>query len=291
MKPFIKWVGGKTQIIEDVLGSFPTKINNYHEVFVGGGSVLLSVLSKGLANGKVCAYDLNGSLIALYQNIQTQPDVVHKHLQKMFNEYDKCSGTEVNREPKTLKEAKQAKENYYYWTRKKFNSNKEETAERSAIFLFLNKTCFRGVYREGPNGFNVPYGHYKTTPKIITKEELLKVSDLIKDVHFRRCDFREAFKEVEKGDFVYLDPPYAPETKTSFVGYTKDGFGIKDHEDLFNLTKTPGVDFVMSNAKVDMVTNTFSDYNIKDVKARRAINSKNPESTTTEVLVSSSTQK
>ena len=92
------------------------------------------------------------------------------------------------------------------------------------------------MYREGPNGFNVPYGHYKTTPKIITKEELLKVSDLIKDVHFRRCDFREAFKEVEKGDFVYLDPPYAPETKTSFVGYTKDGFGIKDHEDLFNLT-------------------------------------------------------
>jgi len=291
MKPFIKWVGGKTQIIEDVLGSFPTKINDYHEVFVGGGSVLLSVLSKGLANGKVCAYDLNGSLIALYQNIQTQPDVVHKHLQKMFNEYDKCLGTEVNREPKTLKEAKQSKENYYYWMRKKFNSNKEETPQRSAMFMFLNKTCFRGVYREGPNGFNVPYGHYKTTPTILTKKELSKVSDLIKDVHFRQCDFREAFKEIVKGDFVYVDPPYAPETKTSFVGYTKDGFGIEDHKDLFNLTKTSGADFVMSNAKVDMVTNTFSDYNIKDVKARRAINSKNPESTTTEVLVSSSTQK
>ena len=182
MKPFIKWVGGKTQIIEDVLGSFPTKIDDYHEVFVGGGSVLLSVLSKGLANGKVCAYDLNGSLIALYQNIQTQPDVVHKHLQKMFNEYDKCLGTEINREPKTLKEAKQSKENYYYWMRKKFNSNKEETPQRSAMFIFLNKTCFRGVYREGPNGFNVPYGHYKTTPMILTKKELSKVSDLIKDV-------------------------------------------------------------------------------------------------------------
>lgn len=291
MKPFIKWVGGKTQIIEDVLGSFPTKIDDYHEVFVGGGSVLLSVLSKGLVNGKVCAYDLNGSLIALYQNIQTQPDVVHKHLQKMFNEYDKCLGTEVNREPKTLKEAKQSKENYYYWMRKKFNSNKEETPQRSAMFMFLNKTCFRGVYREGPNGFNVPYGHYKTTPTILTKKELSKVSDLIKDVQFRKCDFREAFKEIRRGDFVYLDPPYAPETKTSFVGYTKDGFGVKDHEDLFNLTKTSGVDFVMSNVKVDLVVNTFSDYNIKDVKARRAINSKNPESTTTEVLVSSSTQK
>jgi DNA adenine methylase len=209
----------------------------------------------------------------------------------MFNEYDKCLGTEVNREPKTLKEAKQSKENYYYWMRKKFNSNKEETPQRSAMFMFLNKTCFRGVYREGPNGFNVPYGHYKTTPTILTKKELSKVSDLIKDVHFRQCDFREAFKEIVKGDFVYVDPPYAPETKTSFVGYTKDGFGIEDHKDLFNLTKTSGANFVMSNAKVDMVTNTFSDYNIKDVKARRAINSKNPESTTTEVLVSSSTQK
>jgi len=96
---------------------------------------------------------------------------------------------------------------------------------------------------------------------------------------------------VGKGDFVYLDPPYAPETKTSFVGYTKDGFGLKDHEDLFELTKNSGADFVMSNAKVDLVTEAFSNYNIKELQARRAIHSKKPDSTTTEVLVSSSTQK
>jgi DNA adenine methylase len=94
---------------------------------------------------------------------------------------------------------------------------------------------------------------------------------------------------MNKGDFVYLDPPYAPETKTSFVGYTKDGFGVKDHEELFELTKNSGVDFVMSNANVNMVTNSFVDYTIKELKARRAINCKNPESTTTEVLVQSST--
>src|SRR6056300_1776535 len=287
MKPFIKWVGGKTQIIEDVLGSFPTKINNYHEIFVGGGSVLLSVLSKGLANGKVCAYDLNGSLIALYQNIQRQPDVVHKYLQKMMNEYDKCSGTDINREPKTLKEAKQAKENYYYWMRKKFNSNKEETAERSAIFLFLNKTCFRGVYREGPNGFNVPYGHYKTTPAV---PDLIKVSEVIQKVEFTHCDFREAMRRAKPGDFMYLDPPYAPETKTSFVGYTKDGFGMKDHEELFEMTKSSGIQFVMSNAGVDLVRDAFSDYTVTDIKARRAINSKNPASNTTEVIVRSSSR-
>ena len=90
MKPFIKWVGGKTQIIEDVLGSFPTKMKDYHEVFVGGGSVLLSVLSRELVSGKVCAYDLNGSLIALYKNIQSQPQIVHGHLKSLYEEYEKC---------------------------------------------------------------------------------------------------------------------------------------------------------------------------------------------------------
>ena len=288
MKPFIKWVGGKTQIIEDVLGLFPSNITNYHEVFVGGGSVLLSVLSRGLVNGKVFAYDLNGSLIALYKNIQSTPTEVHTHLTKLYEEYEGCSGLVVNRKPQTLEEAKESKENYYYWVRQRFNTERVETPQRSAMFIFLNKMCFRGVYREGPNGFNVPYGHYKTTPAQITLEELTEVSELIKDVEFRQCDFREAFENMGRGDFTYLDPPYAPETKTSFVGYTKDGFGLKDHEELFELTKKSGVDFVMSNAKVDLVVNTFSDYKIKELEARRAINSKNPESRTTEVLVSSS---
>lgn len=288
MKPFIKWVGGKTQILGDVLGSFPTNIRDYHEVFVGGGSVLLSVLSRGLVSGKVCAYDLNGSLISLYKNIQTQPDEVHKHLKKLFGEYDKCEEDKGERKPKTLKEAKKCKESYYYWTREKFNSDTEETAKRSAMFIFLNKTCFRGLYREGPNGFNVPYGHPKTTPTVITKKELSEISELIKDVEFKQCDFREAFQNMHTGDFVYLDPPYAPETETSFVGYTKDGFSLKDHEELFELTKNSGIEFVMSNANVDLVTSSFSNYNIRELEARRAINSKNPESKTTEVLVSSS---
>ena len=109
MKPFIKWIGGKSQIMSDVLGSFPTKIENYHEVFVGGGSVLLNILSKRLVTGKVCAYDLNKSLIELYKNIQLCPEVVHKHLKKLFTEYDSCTGTDVNRTPKTLSEAKQSK--------------------------------------------------------------------------------------------------------------------------------------------------------------------------------------
>jgi len=285
MKPFIKWVGGKTQIIKDVIDSFPQHITNYHEVFIGGGSVLFTVLSSGIVSGKVYAYDLNGSLIAVYKNIQENVEQVHKHLEYLFKEYESCTGSDVNRKPQNLEDAKKSKENYYYWVRQWFNTNRDETPERSATFIFLNKMCFRGVYREGPNGYNVPFGHYKTTPALIPLEELRAIRELIKDVEFRHCDFRDAFKNIDKGDFVYLDPPYAPETKTSFVGYTKDGFGLKDHQDLFELIQTSKVDFSMSNANVTLVTEAFSDYNIREIKARRAINSKNPESTTQEVII------
>ena len=143
------------------------------------------------------------------------------------------------------------------------------------------------MYREGPNGFNVPYGHYKTTPLVVSLDELVKIQDLIKNVVFKWCDFRVAFAQtVNDGDFIYADPPYAPESVASFVGYTKDGFGIGDHEDLFKLLKSSTTDFVMSNAKVDLVTSSFNDYRIEDVIARRrAINIKDPSSKTMEVLV------
>ena len=152
--------------------------------------------------------------------------------------------------------------------------------------MFLNKTGFRGMYREGPNGFNIPYGNYKKTPTIITKDELDKISDLIKDVIFIHCDFSTAMSKVKKGDFVYLDPPYAPENSKSFVGYVADGFNLDTHKLLFDeIKKLKNIKFVMSNAKVDLVTDNFKEYNSNDIIARRAINSKNPGSTTTEVII------
>jgi DNA adenine methylase len=155
--------------------------------------------------------------------------------------------------------------------------------------MFLNKICFRGMYREGPNGYNVPYGHYKKTPIIITKEELDNVSVLIKNVEFIHSDFKKSIEKVKEGDFVYLDPPYAPETNNSFVGYVTGGFGLNMHKSLFdeilNLSEKKAK-FLMSNSKVDLVLEKFKDYNIENVIARRAINSKNPGSSTTEVLIS-----
>jgi DNA adenine methylase len=288
MKPIIKWVGGKTQILDKVLGTFPREINNYHELFVGGGSVLLGILSNKdiTVKGKVYAYDKNEKLINMYRQIQANPRDVHEHLLELFITYDTRTGTEVNRKPQTEQDGLTSKESYYYWIRKKYNDLIPDTPIHAATLIFLNKTCFRGVYREGPNGFNVPYGHYKSTPLVVPLDELVKIQDLIKNVIFKWCDFRDAFEQsVTGGDFIYADPPYAPENIKSFVGYTKDGFIMDDHIDLFNLLKNSKITFTMSNAKVELVTNNFEGYNIKDVSARRAIHSKNPAALTTEVLV------
>ena len=154
--------------------------------------------------------------------------------------------------------------------------------------MFINKTCFRGMYREGPKGYNIPYGHYKQTPTIISKDELNLISDLIKDVNFSVKDFSSSIKNVKKKDFVYLDPPYAPENEKSFVGYVKNGFNLEMHKTLFSEIKEldkKNVKFLLSNAKVKFVTDEFPDFNCDDIEARRAINSKNPAAKTTEVLI------
>ena len=197
-----------------------------------------------------------------------------------IKEYDSIKGSVINRKPTSIEEAKTSKESYYYWIRNKYNNIDKNTIECSALFMFINKTCFRGMYREGPNGYNVPYGHYKKTPTIISKKDINYISDLIKDVEFKNCSFTESIKNVKEGDFVYLDPPYAPETSNSFVGYVADGFNLETHKLLFNeIKKLKNIKFVMSNAKVDLVTDNFKEYNCDDIIARRAINSKKPGET------------
>jgi len=294
-KPFLKWVGGKTQIIDNVINNFPKKIINYHEPFLGGGSVLLALLFKIhnghiKLSGKIYVYDLNEGLINLYNNIKNNKDELFKLIQKYIKEYDSISGSDVNRNPNNLEEAKTSKESYYYYLRKKFNKTDKSSLDYSALFLVLNKLCFRGVYREGPNGFNVPYGHYKTTPGVISELDIKMYSKLFKNVIFRKEDFTKSMTKINKGDFVYLDPPYAPENVKSFVGYTKDGFGLENHKKLFDLIKSlhnKKIKFMMSNAKVDLVTTSFqnNEYKITDIEAKRSIHSKNPGTKTTEVII------
>ena len=294
-KPILKWVGGKTQIMDKLIMDFPVKMNNYREIFLGGGSVLLTLLSyikNGIikVEGNIYAYDLNEPLIYLYKNIQMYHNELYDMLQTIIKDFNDCGDGEINRKSKNITEAKIAKENYYYWIRSEYNKlTDKKSILCSAMFIFLNKTCFRGVFRVGPNGFNVPFGHYKN-PEIINKEHLEEIHHLIQNVIFECCDFNTSLTFAEPNDFIYLDPPYAPETETSFVGYTENGFKIENHINLFNLIHNlteSNKKIMLSNADVSLVNENFTNekYNISSILCKRAINSKNPESKTKEVII------
>ena len=133
-KPFLKWVGGKTQIIDNIINIIPNEMENYHEIFLGGGSVLLAILSlqrnnKIIIKNKIYAYDINENLINVYKNIQNKKDDLYHYINIYINEYDKIDGKIINRKPQNIDEAKTSKESYYYWLRNKFNNIDKNTIE------------------------------------------------------------------------------------------------------------------------------------------------------------------
>lgn len=299
-KPILKWVGGKTQIIDKLIQEFPSEINNYYEIFLGGGSVLLALLTyikNGIINihGNIYAYDLNEPLIYTYKNIQSNHNELYNELQKIIIEFNSCNNNEINRKPANIEEAKNNKENYYYWIRSEYNKltiDDKKTIIGSSMFIFLNKTCFRGVFRIGPNGFNVPYGHYNN-PEIINKNHLDNIHELIQNVIFECIDFNVSLI-IDKfdgiNDFIYLDPPYAPEKETSFVKYTENGFDINNHYKLFSLIHeltNKNIKIMLSNSDVSLVRDNFTNdkYNITSILCKRSINSKKPESKSKEVII------
>ena len=302
-KPIIKWLGGKTQLLDKLMPEFPREIENYHEIFVGGGSVLLALLTlrnkKGgiKINKNIYAYDANDALISLYINIQSKHEDLYKLIQGFINEINDISTdkTEIMRKPTKEDEGKTSKESYYYWTRYKYNrltSIEKNTPIGSALFVFLNKTCFRGVFRLNAKGeYNVPYGHYNS-PEIINKKHLEELSKLIQGVEFECCDFTKSlYNKINDGDFVYMDPPYAPEKENSFVSYTQNGFGKKKHDELFKIIKNlkeRNIQMIMSNADVKLVRDNFpegKDYSRINILCKRTINSKNPETKTQELII------
>lgn len=294
IKPLLKWVGGKTQIINDVVELIPKEMNNYHEPFIGGGSVLFTVLSYKMygeieINGRVYASDINKNLINFYKNIQSDVNGVISELKKIISEFNEIKGTTVNRLASNISEGLTSPESYYYWIRRSFNNLTDverNSVRATAMLIFMNKTCFRGVYREGPNGFNVPYGNYKR-PYIIDEQHIRDVSQLIEDVIFTCRGFQESIEEVDNdNDFIYLDPPYAPENTSSFVSYTSKGFDANNHKTLFKICNELSCKMLMSNADVKLVRDAFTDgFVTKTISCRRAINSKDPASSTNEVLI------
>jgi DNA adenine methylase len=299
IKPPLKWVGGKTQIIDQVLSLFPRTMKNYVEPFLGGGSVLLALLSlrqQGLIQitGTIFASDTNPNTIGFYQNLQSHLEEVVEALQIIVGEYTAIEGTVVNRKA-TEEEAKSSRESYYYWIRSTFNALTQEDKVKprgSAMLLFLNKTCFRGLYREGPHGLNVPFEKQHQNPTIYEEAHLQQVSELIQGVVFT-CQSFEALS-AEEGDFVYLDPPYVPETAKSFVAYNAGGFTKENHDALFKLCHTltgKRIQLLMSNADVPLVKEAFPEprYETLTIEVRRAIHSKKPGAKTNEVLITNRT--
>jgi DNA adenine methylase len=248
-KPFLKWVGGKKRLMTKLEEYFPKKnYNRYYEPFLGGGSVFFNF--KSGASGTATISDLNGTLIDTYISIRDDLDELYKHL-------------------KVLEEKNT--ENDYYIFRDEFNKLKKENTNKtyvSALMIYLNKAGFGGVYRENQKGeYNVPYGKYKKI-NITDKKNLLKIQESLKNVNLSCSNYSDILKKVKKGDFIYLDPPYAKENKTSFTKYQKGDFDEKEQEKLAFLLKELnkiGVKFLLSNSNTKIINELYKDFTIVEV--------------------------
>lgn len=305
--PIIKWVGGKTQIIEQVFETFPTEISHYYEPFIGGGSVLFELLNR-LEDEKIKVKtinigDFNKNLINLYNSIKNEPDKLIKYIRKFKNNYDESPNPEVSKDTRkkiepfnTVKENKNTSKEYlYYHYRNMFNKIKDmdyKPAKKSALLIFLNKTSFRGVYRENSSGkFNVPFGNYLKL-ELFDEKNIRNCSRLFNkySVQFTHTDFYSWNDKIKYDNktFVYLDPPYYPINDTSFTSYTSDDFNLEQHKKIVSLCKTINnkkSKFALSNSDVSFIKDNLKQFNIKIINCKRQINSKNPGSTTNEVLI------
>lgn len=249
---FVKWAGGKTQLLEQFSKYLPKKFNGYLEPFVGSGA-LFFYIKKNFSPEKVILSDLNKELITCFEVVRDNPEELIKLL---------------------IKHKKNHSKEYYYKIRDS-DVSKLSKVEIAARLIYLNKTCFNGLYRVNSEGkFNVPIGSYKK-PKIFNEIILRKASDLLQNVELKVMPFEQIFDFAKKEDFVYLDPPYYPLTKTSnFTSYTKDIFLEKEQEKLSEVFKEldkKGCFVMLSNSDHPFIKNLYKNYRIIDVKARRAI--------------------
>ena len=269
--PVVKWVGGKRQLLPEIKKYAPKKFNTYFEPFVGGGAVLFE-----LQPNQAIVNDINKELINVYSVIQNNVDELIETLSNQ-NEYSNTSDCyyrvrELDREPKKY--------------------NKLTGIERAARILYLNKTCYNGLYRVNSMGeFNSPFGSYKN-PNIVNEVTLKAVSKYFNEynIKFLNGDFEKVLKTAKKGDFVYFDPPYAPISKTSnFTGYNENGFGENEQirlKEVCDSLNKKGVKFLLSNSDCEFIRDLYRDYNIATIKAKRAINSNgNNRGAISEVLI------
>ncbi len=283
IKPFLKWAGGKGQLLDKFNSYYPNdlktgNIKNYFEPFLGGGAVLLNVLQQ-FDIKKATVYDINKNLILTWRTVQQHVDALIEILETLQKKYHSLS-TENRKE-------------FYYKKREQFNYNGHkinylnidaDSIQHAADIIFLNKTCFNGLFRFNSKGeFNVPMGRYKN-PKILDAENLQLVSDLIKNVTIKNSEFTGVESDLVSDSFVYFDPPYRPLSNTSsFTAYSNSSFGDVQQKELgklFNRIHLLGAKQMLSNSdpkntnpEDTFFDDLYRDFNVFRIPAKRAINS------------------
>lgn len=257
IKPVLKWVGGKRQLLPEIKKYIPENYTRYYEPFVGGGAVFFDIQPN-----KAVLNDYNNELINVYKVIKDDVEELIEDLKKHVNE-----------------------EEYFYMMREMDRTEEYvvlSDVKKASRIIYLNKTCFNGLYRVNSSGFfNTPFGRYKN-PNIVNEYTLRAVSDYFnkKDITFKTGDFEDALKGIRKGAFVYFDPPYAPVSATSnYTGYTLAGFNEDDQirlKKLCDKLDKKGVKFLISNSNVPFIRDLYDcePYKIKKVDAKRSINAK-----------------
>lgn len=274
LKPFIKWVGGKTQLLQNLKERLPSNfaftVKSYYEPFIGGGAFLFWLLKHFPHIKKIVINDANSALINTYRVIRDSPDKLLDLLSKMQNKYRSLSSEEERK-------------SYFYRIRTLFNENATDNIERAALLIFLNRTCFNGLYRVNSRGhFNVPHGRYKN-PQICDYDTIYADSNALNNVEILNVDFETAVQETDEHSFVYFDPPYRPLSITSsFCSYCEGGFDDSQQKRLADCCRSlhnKGVRWLLSNSDPKSLCpqDTFFDelykgFNIQSVQASRMLN-------------------
>ncbi len=263
--PIVKWVGGKRQLMFELLKNMPKSYNRYFEPFIGGGALFFELQPE-----KAYISDMNEELINLYS-------IVRDNVYDLIADLNKH---EVSKE--------------YFLEIRNLDRTDEyknlSNVQRASRFIYLNRTCFNGLYRVNSQGqFNVPFGNYKK-PRIVDENNLLNCSELLKNTEIKCADFSGILLKVKKGDFVYFDPPYVPLNETSsFTSYTKNGFDMNMQFELREVCDeldSMGVMFMLSNSDTKLVNELYANYEIKKVFASRVVNANaDGRGKITEVLV------
>jgi DNA adenine methylase len=250
VKPFLRWAGGKSLYTYDIINNFPPKkkIRKYYEPFLGAGSIFLAFKPQ-----RAILSDLNGHLIQTFLAIKENPTQVYNYLKGFEN---------------------QDSESYFYKLRDKYNQSKP-SIEQAAMFIYLNKACFNGIFRVNKQGFfNVPYGHKKNL-NLPTISHLIIMAELFKTVDFLISDYKEVVVRAGHSDLIYLDPPYPPINSSSyFTHYTKERFSIEDQEELAKMANElsmRGSLVVISNADTYFIRELYKDWHLNSVERVRYI--------------------